>query len=219
MSLEEMVEKSLELNRFQQIAAPILGKSILYDGRSGEAFDQPITVGYVYMLKLIHLVEDKIHARATGPYSLITQQPLGGKAQLGGQRFGEMEVWALEAYSAAHNLREMLTIKSDDEIGRVKTYEAIVKGEDVAQPGIPQSFHVLMKELQSLGLSVELESDQDDEMIDQLSETLTDPLAMLESAMMNDEDDGEDSPEDTIISQDSESETLTSETSEDDTNI
>ena len=222
MSLEEMVEKSLELNRFQQIAAPILGKSILYDGRSGEAFDQPITVGYVYMLKLIHLVEDKIHARATGPYSLITQQPLGGKAQLGGQRFGEMEVWALEAYSAAHNLREMLTIKSDDEIGRVKTYEAIVKGEDVAQPGIPQSFHVLMKELQSLGLSVELESDQDDEMIDELSETLTDPLAMLESAMMNDEDDGEDSPEPTsieIINQDSESETLTSETSEDDTNI
>jgi len=113
-------------------------------------------VGYIYMMKLIHLVEDKIHARSTGPYSLITQQPLGGKAQFGGQRFGEMEVWALEAYAAAYNLQEMLTVKSDDVVGRVKTYEAIVKGEDVIQPGIPESFHVLLKELQSLGLSVEL---------------------------------------------------------------
>jgi DNA-directed RNA polymerase subunit beta len=196
---------------------------MLYDGRSGEAFDQPITVGYVYMLKLIHLVEDKIHARATGPYSLITQQPLGGKAQLGGQRFGEMEVWALEAYSAAHNLREMLTIKSDDEIGRVKTYEAIVKGEDVAQPGIPQSFHVLMKELQSLGLSVELESDQDDQMIDESSEIVADPLAMLESAMMNNDDSDDDSDENSMDLSEPTSietaETLTSETTDDDTNI
>ena len=143
------------------------------------------------MLKLIHLVEDKIHARATGPYSLITQQPLGGKAQLGGQRFGEMEVWALEAYSAAHNLREMLTIKSDDEIGRVKTYEAIVKGEDVAQPGIPQSFHVLMKELQSLVLSIELENDDvkedkglgsDDDLFPESPE-ISDPLALLEGTL------------------------------------
>ena len=114
------------------------------------------------MLKLIHLVEDKIHARSTGPYSLITQQPLGGKAQFGGQRFGEMEVWALEAYSAAHNLQEMLTVKSDDVVGRVKTYESIVKGEDIVQPGVPESFHVLLKELQSLGLSVELLGENDE---------------------------------------------------------
>ena len=156
LSPKDMKEEVLRLNREEQVAAPILGKSILYDGRSGEPFDQPIAVGYIYMMKLIHLVEDKIHARSTGPYSLITQQPLGGKAQFGGQRFGEMEVWALEAYSAAYNLQEMLTVKSDDVVGRVKTYEAIVKGEDVIQPGIPESFHVLLKELQSLGLSVEL---------------------------------------------------------------
>ena len=156
LSVEEMRREALRLDREERIAAPIMGKSILYDGRTGERFDQPITVGYIYMMKLIHLVEDKIHARSTGPYSLITQQPLGGKAQFGGQRFGEMEVWALEAYSAVHNLQEMLTVKSDDVVGRVKTYEAIVKGEDVVQPGIPESFHVLLKELQSLGLSVEL---------------------------------------------------------------
>jgi DNA-directed RNA polymerase subunit beta len=196
LTLDEMMEEALILNRDYQLAAPILGKFILYDGRTGEKFDQPITVGYIYMLKLIHLVEDKIHARATGPYSLITQQPLGGKAQMGGQRFGEMEVWALEAYSAAHNLREMLTIKSDDEIGRVKTYEAIVKGEDVAQPGIPQSFHVLMKELQSLGLAVELENEETDRMdlknkesgifdSDELS-GLSDPLALLEGTVLSD---------------------------------
>jgi DNA-directed RNA polymerase subunit beta len=116
-------------------------------------------VGYIYMLKLNHLVEDKIHARSTGPYSLITQQPLGGKAQFGGQRFGEMEVWALEAYGAAHILQELLTVKSDDVVGRVKTYEAIVKGEDVLEPGVPESFKVLVKELQSLGLSVEVSND------------------------------------------------------------
>ncbi len=164
MSEDEMLQEAMRLNRDEQIAAPIVGKSTLYDGRTGEAFDQPITVGQIYMMKLIHLVEDKIHARSTGPYSLITQQPLGGKAQFGGQRFGEMEVWALEAYSAAYNLQEMLTVKSDDVVGRVKTYEAIVKGEDVIQPGIPESFHVLLKELQSLGLSVELLYEEPDEL-------------------------------------------------------
>ena len=134
---------------------PVLGKQALYDGKSGEPYDQPVTVGIVLMMKLHHLVEDKVHARSTGPYSLVTQQPLGGKAQFGGQRFGEMEVWALEAYGAAHTLQEMLTVKSDDVQGRVKTYEAIVKGEQVEEPGVPASFRVLVKELQSLGLSVE----------------------------------------------------------------
>jgi DNA-directed RNA polymerase subunit beta len=162
---DQMREEALRLNREEHKAAPTLGKSILYDGRSGEPFDQPITVGYIYMMKLTHLVEDKIHARSTGPYSLITQQPLGGKAQFGGQRFGEMEVWALEAYSAAYNLQEMLTVKSDDVVGRVKTYESIVKGEDVIQPGIPESFHVLLKELQSLGLSVELLHEEQAQMV------------------------------------------------------
>jgi DNA-directed RNA polymerase subunit beta len=133
---------------------PISGKQRLYNGKTGKPFDQPVTVGYIYMMKLAHLVEDKVHARSTGPYSLVTQQPLGGKAQFGGQRFGEMEVWALEAYGAAHTLQEMLTIKSDDVTGRVKTYEAIVKGEEIQDPGAPESFRVLIKELQSLGLSV-----------------------------------------------------------------
>jgi DNA-directed RNA polymerase subunit beta len=134
---------------------PVLGKMLLYDGKSGEPFDRAVTVGMIYMMKLAHLVEDKVHARSTGPYSLVTQQPLGGKAQFGGQRFGEMEVWALEAYGAAHALQEMLTIKSDDVQGRVKTYESIVKGEPVQEPGVPASFKVLVKELQSLGLAVE----------------------------------------------------------------
>ena len=140
----------------QGFAPPTWGKQMLYDGRNGDSFDQPVTVGYIYMLKLVHLVEDKIHARSTGPYSLITQQPLGGKAQFGGQRFGEMEVWALEAYGAAHILQELLTVKSDDIVGRVKAYESIVKGEEVMEPGVPESFKVLVKELQSLGLSVEV---------------------------------------------------------------
>jgi DNA-directed RNA polymerase subunit beta len=140
---------------------PETGKTVLYDGRTGEPFDQPITVGYTYMLKLAHLVEDKIHARSTGPYSLITQQPLGGRAQFGGQRFGEMEVWALEAYGAAHILQEILTVKSDDDVGRVKTYEAIVKGEDMIEPGVPVAFKVLVKELQSLGIHVEILNDDD----------------------------------------------------------
>jgi len=132
------------------------GKTILYDGRTGEAFDKPVTVGFIYMLKLVHLVDDKIHARSTGPYSLITQQPLGGKAQFGGQRFGEMEVWALEAYGAAYALQEFLTIKSDDVRGRIRVYEAIVRGDNPPEPGIPESFRVLVKEMQSLGLSVEM---------------------------------------------------------------
>jgi DNA-directed RNA polymerase subunit beta len=156
--LEALAERHL-LER--GVAAPIYGKQILYDGRTGEPFDQPVTVGYIYMLKLVHLVEDKIHARSTGPYSLITQQPLGGKAQFGGQRFGEMEVWALEAYGAAHILQELLTVKSDDVVGRVKTYEAIVKGEDIQEPGVPESFKVLVKELQSLGLSVEVLNEEE----------------------------------------------------------
>jgi DNA-directed RNA polymerase subunit beta len=132
------------------------GKANLYDGRSGEPFPEPVGVGYIYMLKLHHLVDDKIHARSTGPYSMITQQPLGGKAQFGGQRFGEMEVWALEAYGAAWALQELLTIKSDDVPGRVKVYEAIVKGENIPEPGIPESFKVLVKEMKSLCLNVEV---------------------------------------------------------------
>ncbi len=140
------------------------GKTVLYDGRTGDPFDKPITVGVMYMLKLHHLVDDKIHARSTGPYSLVTQQPLGGKAQFGGQRFGEMEVWALEAYGAAYTLQEMLTVKSDDVVGRVKTYEAIVKGENVPEPGVPESFKVLVKELQSLGLDVRLYSEDNQEL-------------------------------------------------------
>ena len=132
------------------------GQSVLTDGRTGERFERPVTVGYIYMLKLHHLVDDKIHARSIGPYSLVTQQPLGGKAQFGGQRFGEMEVWALEAYGAAYTLQEMLTVKSDDVSGRTKTYEAIVRGDDNFEAGIPESFNVLVKELRSLGLNVDL---------------------------------------------------------------
>ncbi len=140
------------------------GKTVVYDGRTGEPFDSPITVGVMYMLKLHHLVDDKIHARSTGPYSLVTQQPLGGKAQFGGQRFGEMEVWALEAYGAAYTLQEMLTVKSDDVVGRVKTYESIVKGENVPEPGVPEGFKVLIKELQSLGLDIRLLSPDNQEL-------------------------------------------------------
>ena len=150
------------------------GKTTLYDGRTGEAFDHPVTVGVMYMLKLHHLVDDKIHARSTGPYSLVTQQPLGGKAQFGGQRFGEMEVWALEAYGAAYTLQEMLTVKSDDTVGRVKTYEAIVKGENVPEPGVPEGFKVLIKELQSLGLDVRLLSPDNQEL--ELKENIDDGI-------------------------------------------
>ena len=174
---EELREKTREIHRTMKVAPPTFGKVHLRDGLTGEPFSQPVTVGYIYMMKLVHLVEDKIHARSTGPYSLITQQPLGGKAQFGGQRFGEMEVWALEAYSAAHNLQEVLTVKSDDVTGRVKTYEAIVKGEDIVQPGIPESFNVLVKELQSLGLAVELlNEDNNASLIEEAKESLELPL-------------------------------------------
>jgi DNA-directed RNA polymerase subunit beta len=134
----------------------VSGQSTLYDGRTGQRFDRDVTVGYMYMLKLNHLVDDKMHARSTGPYSLVTQQPLGGKAQFGGQRFGEMEVWALEAYGAAYTLQEMLTVKSDDVAGRTKVYESIVKGEDNFEAGVPESFNVLVKEVRGLGLNMEL---------------------------------------------------------------
>ena len=153
------------------------GKTILYDGRTGEPFENRVTVGYMYMLKLAHLVDDKIHARSTGPYSLVTQQPLGGKAQFGGQRFGEMEVWALEAYGAAYTLQEILTVKSDDVTGRVKTYEAIVKGENVPEPGIPESFKVLIKELQSLALDVKVYSEEQEEIA--IKESVDDDLEEL----------------------------------------
>jgi DNA-directed RNA polymerase subunit beta len=165
---EEQIQAELKSARHKVYgetkALPTDGKIDLRDGRTGEIFDRPITVGYIYMLKLHHLVEDKIHARSTGPYSLITQQPLGGKAQFGGQRFGEMEVWALEAYGAANILQELLTVKSDDVLGRVQTYEAIVKGEEIQPPRVPESFKVLIKELRSLGLNAEI-LDQNDEEI------------------------------------------------------
>jgi DNA-directed RNA polymerase subunit beta len=158
----DQLTKTVEaVNHEGRFAPPTYGKVILQDGRTGDSYDQPVTVGNVYIMKLIHLVEDKVHARSTGPYSLITQQPLGGKAQFGGQRFGEMEVWALEAYGAAHNLQEMLTIKSDDVTGRAKAYESIIKGDDILQPGVPESFKVLVKELQSLGLALEVINDEE----------------------------------------------------------
>jgi len=155
------------------------GKVDLYDGRTGEKFDRAVTVGIIYMLKLAHLVEDKIHARSTGPYSLVTQQPLGGKAQFGGQRFGEMEVWALEAYGAAHILQEMLTVKSDDVVGRVKTYEAIVKGEEIDEAGVPESFKVLVKELRSLGLSIDV-INEDEQTVDFAEDNSRDLLNNLD---------------------------------------
>jgi len=153
---EEDVINTLKLAGLTDKNGEVTGKTILYDGRTGQAFENPVTVGCVYMLKLHHLVDDKIHARSTGPYSLVTQQPLGGKAQFGGQRFGEMEVWALEAYGASYTLQEILTVKSDDVIGRVKAYEAIVKGNNIPEPGVPESFKVLIKELQSIGLDIKV---------------------------------------------------------------
>ncbi|MFC2032697.1 DNA-directed RNA polymerase subunit beta [Chloroflexota bacterium] len=161
LSSQELKQTIEKVRDERNLYPPIMGKVILRDGLTGEPFDQPVTVGNIYMMKLIHLVEDKVHARSTGPYSLITQQPLGGKAQFGGQRFGEMEVWALEAYGAARNLQEVLTIKSDDVTGRAKTYEAIVKNEDILQSGVPESFKVLVKELQSLGLAVEVITEEE----------------------------------------------------------
>ncbi|MFI1920231.1 DNA-directed RNA polymerase subunit beta, partial [Nocardia sp. NPDC020380] len=171
------------------------GKAILLDGRSGEPFPYPVAVGYMYILKLHHLVDDKIHARSTGPYSMITQQPLGGKAQFGGQRFGEMECWAMQAYGAAYTLQELLTIKSDDVVGRVKVYEAIVKGENIPEPGIPESFKVLLKELQSLCLNVEVLSsdgaaiemrDGDDEDLERAAANLGINLSRNEAATVDD---------------------------------
>ena len=150
-ALEDDVKAELE-----RADLPESGQMILFDGRTGEAFDRDVTVGIIYMLKLHHLVDDKIHARSIGPYSLVTQQPLGGKAQFGGQRLGEMEVWALEAYGAAYGLQEFLTVKSDDVMGRTRIYESIVKGENTLEPGLPESFNVLIKELQALGLNVEM---------------------------------------------------------------
>jgi DNA-directed RNA polymerase subunit beta len=181
---EAQIKERLEL-----AGLPSDGKITLYDGRTGVPFDHPVTVGYAYMLKLAHLVEDKIHARSTGPYSLVTQQPLGGKAQFGGQRFGEMEVWALEAYGAAYTLQEMLTVKSDDVVGRVKTYEAIVKGELIQEAGVPESFKVLIKELQSLGLSVEVLSE--DERPVELSDDMDSDLAALDGINLSGMERGE----------------------------
>ncbi len=167
---------------------PASGKTILYDGRTGESFNRDVTVGYIYMLKLAHLVDDKIHARSTGPYSMITQQPLGGKAQFGGQRFGEMEVWALEAYGAAYTLQELLTVKSDDVVGRVKTYEAIVKGENVLEPGVPESFKVLIKELQSLALDVKVLTENREEIEIRLTDEDMSEKASEIGLLMGDED-------------------------------
>ena len=166
------------------------GKVQLHDGRTGEPFDNPVTVGYMYILKLAHLVDDKIHARSTGPYSLVTQQPLGGKAQFGGQRFGEMEVWALEAYGAAHTLQEILTVKSDDVVGRVKTYEAIVKGENIPEPGIPESFKVLIKELQSMALDVRVLTEENEEI--SIRESVDDDIDLIDVNIEGTEDDGQD---------------------------
>ena len=187
------------------------GKTDLYDGRTGEKFIKPITVGVMYMMKLHHLVDDKIHARSTGPYSVITQQPLGGKAQFGGQRFGEMEVWALEAYGAAYSLQEMLTVKSDDVVGRVKTYEAIVKGENVPKPGVPEGFKVLVKELQSLGLDIKLYTQDDHEI--QLKEDIEDAVSFsnIENKSLNEDsviDEDELSDGYTEEDEDSDDETL-----------
>ncbi|MBC8588118.1 DNA-directed RNA polymerase subunit beta [Paratissierella segnis] len=201
---------------------PQSGKIQLRDGRTGDYFKNPVTVGYMYMLKLHHLVDDKIHARSTGPYSLVTQQPLGGKAQFGGQRFGEMEVWALEAYGASHTLQEILTVKSDDIVGRVKTYEAIVKGENIPEPGIPESFKVLIKELQSLALDVKVLTEDDGEI--EIKESLDDDLSDLEligedlsqDSVFEDEDDEEDKKADKHISQGVPSGFILEEGSEDD---
>jgi len=199
------------------------GKRTVYDGRTGEKFDSPITVGVMYMLKLHHLVDDKIHARSTGPYSLVTQQPLGGKAQFGGQRFGEMEVWALEAYGAAYTLQEMLTVKSDDVVGRVKAYEAIVKGENIPEPGVPESFKVLVKELQSLGLDIRLYSEDNEELelqehidegIDYEEAKLGDSVLQaseLEDGYIEETEDGED------LGVDEDDDSLFEELDEDDT--
>ena len=196
----------------KEAGLPEDGKRTIYDGRTGEKFDHPVTVGVMYMLKLHHLVDDKIHARSTGPYSLVTQQPLGGKAQFGGQRFGEMEVWALEAYGAAYTLQEMITIKSDDVVGRVKTYEAIVKGENVPEPGVPESFKVLIKELQSLGLDMRLYSEDNQEL--ELKENIEEGID-YEEAKVGEEIVNESELEDSYISADEDSEDMMLDADED----
>jgi DNA-directed RNA polymerase subunit beta len=193
----EAIKKLLEEGRLKVCD----GKTILYDGRTGEPFDNPVTVGIMYYLKLHHLVDDKIHARSTGPYSLVTQQPLGGKAQFGGQRFGEMEVWALEAYGAAYTLQEILTVKSDDVIGRTKAFEAIVKGQNIPTPGVPESFRVLVKELQALALDIKvLDADGNEIELASLGEDDIEPMnivAPVEEESSNDiEEDVEDEFED-----------------------
>ena len=188
------------------------GKTVLYDGRTGEPFDNRISVGVMYMIKLHHMVDDKLHARSTGPYSLVTQQPLGGKAQFGGQRFGEMEVWALYAYGAAYTLQEMMTVKSDDVVGRVKVYEAIVKGEEVNRAGVPESFRVLMKEFQALGLDISIINEdgesfglkQIEESDDDAGEPLNEEVAIkqitaTEEQKMETEDDEE--PEEELVNE------------------
>ncbi|MGN0460039.1 MAG: DNA-directed RNA polymerase subunit beta, partial [Ruminococcus sp.] len=179
------------------------GKTWLVDGRTGERFDNPVTVGYMYYLKLHHLVDDKIHARSTGPYSLVTQQPLGGKAQFGGQRFGEMEVWALEAYGAAYTLQEILTVKSDDVVGRVKTYESIVKGQNIPTPGIPESFKVLIKELESLALDVKV-LDANNNEIDLKQEFDDDDIPVADNSETLEEDEVMTSMEGFVLDEDSE---------------
>ena len=165
---------------------------MLFRSRTGEYFDGEVTIGFMHYLKLHHLVDDKIHARSTGPYSLVTQQPLGGKAQFGGQRFGEMEVWALEAYGAAHILQEILTVKSDDVVGRVRTYEAIVKGENIPEPGIPESFKVLIKELQSLCLDVKILSEEDEELEVKENIDFDEPESEFEGSVVSNETDVEE---------------------------
>ena len=188
------------------------GKTVLYDGRTGDPFDSRISVGVMYMIKLHHMVDDKLHARATGPYSLVTQQPLGGKAQLGGQRFGEMEVWALEAYGASHVLQEILTYKSDDVVGRVKVYEALVKGQPLPKPGIPEAFRVLIKEFQALGLDISVINNDDDivgfdeleknaeDSNDTIAEEVVDKETLFKG--LDDEDDTLDDFDDDMIDSD-----------------
>jgi DNA-directed RNA polymerase subunit beta len=203
-SLESIIKMFTE-TPIDEVELNPTGKIQLRDGRSGDFFDNPVTVGYMYILKLLHLVDDKIHARSTGPYSLVTQQPLGGKAQFGGQRFGEMEVWALEAYGAAHTLQEILTVKSDDVVGRVKTYESIVKGENIPEPGVPESFKVLIKELQSLALDVKVLTEENEEIA--IKESIEDDVEDLNSEMENREDmdftsipfKGEQQPEEELL--------------------
>ncbi len=198
---EKDIEKLFEENNLFNPEGKVDGKFQVFDGRTGEPFENRVTIGIMYMIKLIHLVDDKIHARSIGPYSIVTQQPLGGKAQFGGQRFGEMEVWALEAYGAAHILQEILTVKSDDIVGRVKTYESIVKGNNISEPGIPEAFKVLLKELQSLALDVKVLTENNEELIIREFEDEPENEPRREEIPLGDEDfdfglDDEDEEED-----------------------